>query len=65
MFYLWKDKSSTDKRVLTYITDYKTIDPKTKKTWIDGFWWTDVVLIKESKIKMDCIDAAHDLMIQK
>lgn len=61
MFYLWKDKRSTEKKVLVYITDYKEVraDGKVK---IDNYGYLDVTLVHSSLIKNECLYAAQKLV---
>lgn len=61
MYYLWKDKKGTDKKVLVYITDYKEVR-KDGKVKIDNYGYLDVELVHSSPIKNECIDAAKKLM---
>lgn len=63
MFYLWKDKRSTNDKVLVYITDYKEIR-EDGKVQIDNYGYMEVELVKSSSVKMDLITHAQKLMKQ-
>jgi hypothetical protein len=64
MFYLWKDKRSTEDRVFTYITDYKE-HSKDGKVWIDGFGYCDAELVFQHKNKLEVIAFNQKLMDKK
>jgi hypothetical protein len=58
MFYLWKDKRSTEGKVITYITDYKEVN-KDGKVWIDGHGLIDAELVLNHKNKLELISYAN------
>lgn len=60
MYYLWRDKLSTNEKNIVYITDYKEIRPD-GKVKIDNYGYLDVELIFQSKVKADLMSYAEKL----
>lgn len=52
MYYLWKDKASTQNNVIVYLTDYKEVreDGKVK---VDAVGWVDAEEVYSSKNKWE------------
>lgn len=64
MYYLWKDKKSTEHKMLIYITDYKEIR-KDGKVNVGNYGYVDAELIFSNPIKNNCIAYADKLMQEK
>ncbi|WP_144887562.1 hypothetical protein [Lacibacter cauensis] len=58
---MWKDKRSTNKQAIVYLTDYKEVreDGKVK---IDNYGYLDVELVHSSSLREECIEAAQRLI---
>jgi hypothetical protein len=63
MYYLWKDKKSTKKHVLVFITDYKEIrnDGKIK---VDHVGWIDAELVFSHEKKYKCVEYAQEMIFR-
>ena len=60
MYYLWKDKKSTDNNLIIYITDYEEIreDGKVK---VDKYGFVEAELLASSEIKSKLYEYANKL----